>query len=1695
MRLIPGKTKVKVELFKGVTIGDIIVVAIGAALVVLFAISSLPWKLGICIALAFLTFFLVLRLDDEANYLFVLKMLRYLVLPKRFNRVYTDEMLVDKKSGRLHEEVIDKFRQENEERKGAQTEEEEQIDYTAAIEGFADQIAAEGMDGLQAPDEEAAEETNGSASDGDAEETAGAASEETTKETADETAAEDRLPDYEDWLASEYGDELTAADSDEITSAIEGFADQIAAEGMQAAAADESQMGENDVQDSESASGSDPADTAQVTAEDEGLNEKTVRRADRRAEKKARKADKKEEKKAAKARAREIEEKLAEKPAAAESEKEKKAALKELIKEENKILKSKTATEEEKNAVWKARADRSALAKKEKEKSREENATGQFMENLSAFTDIKDDFIEYGGKYYGAVIEIDPLEFRFFSKHRRDNSIENGVGKVLRSLQEGDYANIVKIERPALYDDFMSREFERLDHLKASYESGMISEEELQTRVEIVYDRINELRGMCFEDKVITAFYYLVLFDPDKGRLNLMTHNAMASLRRGEMTVRRLDTRGLAIFLKYTNQLDFEEREIDKIAPEDYAQWAMPESVRFKFRETLVSNVITYTYRVSGYPTMVGDAFLAGVMSIPGTKVVLKCTPIDRTKAITGVDRALQELRSQYSNTNIDSKLIELSNNITSLSNLLSMLQSDNEVLMDVNIYVTIYDIAATRMDLSIDAPQKSSLPVVGEMEKMVRQLWSEEGMRLARMDFDQLSGYVGSQVSAYDPLKKLARGMPSNSVAASFPWIYSHISDDGGFKMGTADGIPVFVDFFRRDDERINSNMVVIGKSGSGKSFATKALLSNLSADDAKIFILDPENEYQELAHNMHGKVINVGNAQYGRLNPFHIITALDDDEDEGASSSVTGSFATHLQFLEEFFKQILPDCDKDALEYLNSLVERMYTNRGIYAETDLSNFGPEDYPVFDDLYDEVLAEFERTENEYLRTMLRTLINYIAKFSTGGRNANIWNGPSTVTTDENFTVFNFQSMLSNRNTTIANAQMLLVLKYIDNEIIKNRDYNIKYGLDRKIVVVIDEAHVFIDDKYPIALDFMFQLAKRIRKYNGMQIVITQNIKDFVGSEEIARKSTAIINACQYSFIFALAPNDISDLCKLYEKAGGINEHEQEQILQAPRGQAFTVLSATSRSTFQVEVPPTMVDLFQQKEYTSHYFYGEQGSVNWEDFVSESRDAHDRAVEENKKAEAVRKEDKPARKAVTFSILTEDELAAQKEAVKEAMEEQGLTEETDRLQAENETADLMTDQTGDQMDGQPDDQILMDAELTADDGFADELPDVDLSDEEFDAMIAARALERAGNEANEGVGNTESVVQAESAQAPAAAAAGATRSTGIPAHEISYDEASAGTFVRTVDRAAHETGNEIDKLRRELELERNRLETERLETQRRTLELERATLEAQKNASLSDAVVKLGEMLAVMQQSLMQQSAMMSSGFVPPAAPAGAAMNMPQMTMPQTGTAPAFGAAAEMQPATTPADSTESSFDMLQDDIGMSDTKDLFDETDTKDEEDLTDLLFGLDDEDEENESVLLPADEEDEDAAFDDIEIEDFDEDELTDAADEDLSGDAEDIDLNLDEDDNLDLPDEDEFEKFLFGDDDDDDEDDDDDDSALSFNIFDMFEQEAELAETYNPMDDFMDGEDDVLEITIEQLIEYNKNAHKRNKESKTG
>ena len=493
---------------------------------------------------------------------------------------------------------------------------------------------------------------------------------------------------------------------------------------------------------------------------------------------------------------------------------------------------------------------------------------------------------------------------------------------------------------------------------------------------------------------------------------------------------------------------------------------------------------------------------------------------------------------------------------------------------------------------------------VLEERRKELKAILRQDGYRINEMFGRQVDAFVSSNISRLQNIKSCTRNMPTSLIASSFPFVAAYMQDPKGFYIGyTTSGYPVFADFFMRDPKmgRINSNMMIIGKSGSGKSYATKTILANLAADRTKMFILDPEQEYETLTKNLGGKVIDVGTNKSGILNPFHIMASLEDidnmqqdlaeseiplydadgNEIEQEINGFTNkTFYTHLQFLEQFFKIILQGISPDAFELLNTLIAELYRTKGISEKTDLTKLTAEDYPIFDDLYALIQKKLKTEKDNYLKTNYLILNTYIQKFATGGRNSDLWNGPTSIVTDEVLITFNFQTLFASKNNQLANAQMLLVFKYLNNEIINNKKFNEQYkktyGLDikRQVVVAVDEAHMFIDPDFPVALNFMAEMAKRIRKYQGMQIVITQNIKDFLGTQEIQRRSAAIINASQYSLIFQMAPNDMSDLLQLYSSAGGINKNEQERIVTAPLGQCFLISGPLSRQFVRIVALP-----------------------------------------------------------------------------------------------------------------------------------------------------------------------------------------------------------------------------------------------------------------------------------------------------------------------------------------------------------------------------------------------------------------------------------------------------------------------------------------------------------------------------------------
>jgi len=786
---------------------------------------------------------------------------------------------------------------------------------------------------------------------------------------------------------------------------------------------------------------------------------------------------------------------------------------------------------------------------------------------------VQDRFIDYGS-YYGQVLEIKPVLFGLLNEYTQDNVIES-FANALRRITADQTCSIIKLNRAMVLDNYVYNENKKYDLLLEMQYEGQVSAAEVDSRSPVFEERVSFMENINRRDKVYKDHFYIIVYDKDKSTLEGTINGIISSLASSlaPMSAKILAGQQLAVFLKANYGREFDERDIESIPIDKYAEWAKPKDLKFKSAKYLIDGDKAYrTYLITDYPLNVGNAWGADIFLLDRTKVNMKFQLLPKASSERNIDKAIMDMESKLYKSGRSSSQIELQTHIDTLRDLLQQLKNNNQQLFEVNTYITCED--AARRD--------------------VKAMLKQGGFKFSEMFARQVDAFISAGVSRRDNIASTKRGIPTTTLAAVFPFISSALQDENGIYIGDNE-YPVFVDFFQRDYVRVNSNMMVIGKSGSGKSYATKTLLANLAADNCKIFICDPEKEYANLTKNLGGKYIDVGSSLQGILNPFHVITALDDSEDDkqqideddfdeeeevvkgkkkGKEKKADDSFSQHLQFLEQFFRSILEGISSDAFEVLNSLIVDTYKLKGIDETTYLGDKKPEDYPIFDDLYNLILKRIKETKDEFLLKNLTTVETYIKKFASGGRNSKLWNGPTSIETNENFVCFNFQSLIANNNSLLTNAQMLLVFRFLNNEIINNKDFNSKYHADgkntRKIIIVIDEAHIFINPKYPIALDFMAQMAKRIRKYAGMQIVITQNIADFVGSEEIKRQSTAVINACQYSIIFALAPNDINDLVELYKKSGGINEEEQNAIVTAGRGQAFLITGPSNRTMVQI---------------------------------------------------------------------------------------------------------------------------------------------------------------------------------------------------------------------------------------------------------------------------------------------------------------------------------------------------------------------------------------------------------------------------------------------------------------------------------------------------------------------------------------------
>lgn len=305
-----------------------------------------------------------------------------------------------------------------------------------------------------------------------------------------------------------------------------------------------------------------------------------------------------------------------------------------------------------------------------------------------------------------------------------------------------------------------------------------------------------------------------------------------------------------------------------------------------------------------------------------------------------------------------------------------------------------------------------------------------------------------------------------------SAPWTGT-ASRESGMMLKSRDGEIVTIDPFDGGSPR---HGIVIGSTGSGKSFTMNYLVESMFALDSttSFVIVDIGGSYKRLCEVLGGDYFELRLSEEFAINPFPSPAAIAEGQD---------------------------GLDPDLLGYLCLLVEKMLDGKSDQNKRRLIETG------IKKLYSQNRqAETAPLLNEF-RTVLETLGGDNAdradaadmarnlKFYTDGIYGKLLNRPSVLKPFEGrMTVFDLAGLKEHKG-----LQAILV-------------FLIGFGLGRKMkdrsakkIVILDEAWEFFND--PIASELISRLYRTARKFNGMILSVSQSPIDFLKSAA----STAIL--------------------------------------------------------------------------------------------------------------------------------------------------------------------------------------------------------------------------------------------------------------------------------------------------------------------------------------------------------------------------------------------------------------------------------------------------------------------------------------------------------------------------------------------------------------------------------------------------------
>lgn len=571
------------------------------------------------------------------------------------------------------------------------------------------------------------------------------------------------------------------------------------------------------------------------------------------------------------------------------------------------------------------------------------------------------------------------------------------------------------------------------------------------------------------------------------------------------------------------------EKEVENIKIKSFVDMISPSVIKFFPDYFICGNTYRSVWALREYPTTTEEqAILKHLGEKDGVTLKIYTKHVTAAEERKIISNAANKNKLKKSNTNDLQETVVAEGNLQDVTNLVTTMHRNREPLIHTAVYI---ELIAHELDQ------------LKELQTEVLTELIRSKLNVDKLMLRQQQGFISVMPSGYNAFaEQFERVLPASSVANLYPFNYSGKTDANGFYLGRDKfGSNIIVDFNKRTDDKTNSNVLILGNSGQGKSYLLKLLLINMLESGKSVTCLDPEHEYIDLCNNLGGYFVDLMSGQY-LINPLEPKLWNDNDEryDDDANIETFKKktrLSQHISFLRDFFASY-KDFSDSHIDTIEIMLEKLYKSWNISDNTDFTKLSPDDYPIMSDLYHSIENEYKNYNKAekpiYTETLLQEILLGIHSMCIGAE-SKFFNGHTNIKSDR-FVVFGVKGLLE-ASKNIRNALLFNVLSYMSNQLLT-------YG---NTVAAIDEFYLFLSNI--VAVEYIRNFSKRVRKKESAIVLASQNLEDY-NLPGIAEYTKPLFSIPTHSFLFNAGNID----AKFYMDTLQLDESEYNLIRYPQRG-------------------------------------------------------------------------------------------------------------------------------------------------------------------------------------------------------------------------------------------------------------------------------------------------------------------------------------------------------------------------------------------------------------------------------------------------------------------------------------------------------------------------------------------------------------